>query len=44
MKKRVEEIVREKAKQDFNATKQADKKNVAKKIVNELDQVMKDEN
>ena len=44
MKKRVETIVREKSKQDFNETKPTDRKAVAKIIISELEQVMKDEN
>lgn len=44
MKKRVETIVREKAKQDFNELKPSDRKAVAKTIISELEQVMKDEN
>ena len=44
MKKRVESIVREKSKQDFSVTKPTDRKAVAKKIIDELDQVMNDEN
>jgi hypothetical protein len=44
MKKRVESIVREKARQDFNETKTVDKKAVAKAIISELEQVIKDEN
>ena len=44
MKKRVEAIVREKSKQDFNETKLTYKKAVAKIIITELEQVMKDEN
>lgn len=44
MKKRVEAIVREKSKQDFNETKPSDRKAVAKTIISELEQVMNDEN
>ena len=44
MKKRVEMIVREKAKQDFNESKPTDRKAVAKSIIHELEQVMQDEN
>lgn len=44
MKKRVESIVREKSKQDFNETKPTDRKVVAKTIISELEQVMSDEN
>lgn len=44
MKKRVETIVREKSKQDFNETKPSDHKAVAKTIIPELEQVMNDEN
>ena len=44
MKKRVETIVREKSKQDFNESKSSDRKAVAKAIITELEQVMKDEN
>lgn len=44
MKKRVEMIVREKSKQDFNESKPSDRKAVAKAIITELEQVMKDEN
>ncbi len=44
MKKRVETIVREKSKQDFNESKPSDRKAVAKIIISELEQVMKDEN
>lgn len=44
MQKRVEAIVREKSKQDFNETKPSDRKAVAKTIISELEQVMNDEN
>ena len=44
MKKKVETIVREKSKQDFNESKPSDRKVVAKMIISELEQVMKDEN
>ena len=44
MKKRVETIVREKSKQDFNESKLSDRKAVAKIIISELEQVMRDEN
>ena len=44
MKKRVETLVREKSKQDFNESKPSDRKAVAKTIISELEQVMKDEN
>ena len=44
MKKRVETIVREKSKQDFNESKPSDRKAVAKIIISELEQVMRDEN
>lgn len=44
MQKRVEAIVREKLKQDFNETRTTDRKAVAKSIISELEQVMKDEN
>lgn len=44
MKKRVEMIVREKSKQDFNESKPSDRKAVVKTIIFELEQVMKDEN
>lgn len=43
MKARVEAIVREKSKQDLNETKPSDKKAVAKTIISELGQVMKNE-
>jgi len=43
MKKRVEAIVREKSKQDFNESKTTDRKAVAKTIISELERVMKDE-
>ena len=43
-KKRVETIVREKSKQDFNESKPSDRKAVAKIIISELEQVMRDEN
>ena len=42
MKKRVETVVREKSKQD--ESKLSDRKAVAKTIISELEQVMKDEN
>lgn len=44
MKKRVETIVREKSKQDFNESKPSDRKAVSKTIISELEQVMKNEN
>lgn len=44
MKKRVEAVVREKTKQDFNEIKTSDRKAVAKTIISELEQVMEDEN
>lgn len=44
MEKRVEIIVREKAKQDLNESKPSDRKAVAKMIISELEQVMNDEN
>ena len=44
MKRRVEMVVREKSRQDFNETKASDRKAVAKTIIYELEQVMKDEN
>lgn len=40
---KTEEIVRSKAREDFNETKPSDKKNVAKAIIKELDQVMQNE-
>ena len=40
---KTEEIVRSKAREDFNETKPVDRKNVAKAIIKELDQVMQDE-
>ncbi len=40
---KVEEIVREKAREDFNDTRMADRKTVSKNIINELDRVIKDE-
>ena len=40
---KVEEIVRSKVKEDFNEAKTLDKKNVAKAIIKELEQVMQDE-
>lgn len=43
MKARVEAIVREKSRQDFNETKPSDRKAVAKTIISELERVMKDE-
>lgn len=44
MIKRVEIIVREKTKQDFSESKPSDRKAVAKIIISDLEQVMKDEN
>lgn len=44
MIKRVETIVREKSKQDFNESKPSDRKAVAKIIISELEQVMRNEN
>ena len=44
MKKRVETIVREKSTQDFNESKPSDRKAVAKIIISELEQVMRNEN
>lgn len=44
MKGKVEEIVREKVKENFNTAKTPDKKGVAKAIISELEKVMKDEN
>ena len=41
---KVEEIVRSKVKEDFNEAKTLDKKNVAKAIIKEFEQVMQDEN
>lgn len=43
MKSKVEEIVRNKAKEDFNEAKATDKKTVSKAIICELEEVMKDE-
>lgn len=40
---KVEEIVRNKVKEDFSEAKTLDKKNVAKAIIKELDQVIQDE-
>lgn len=44
MKKKVEMVVREKSKQDFNESKPLDRKAVAKTIISELEKVMKNEN
>ena len=41
---KVEKVVRNKVKEDFNVAKTVDKKNVAKAIIKELDQVMQDVN
>lgn len=43
MKKKVEAIVREKARQDFNESKPTDRRAVAKAIISELEQVMNNE-
>ncbi len=43
MKKKVEMVVREKSKQDFSGSRPSEKKAVAKIIISELEQVMKDE-
>ena len=43
MIEKVETIVREKVKEDFNATKPTDRKNISKAIINELEAVMADE-
>lgn len=40
---KVEEIVRNKVKEDFNEAKAVDRKIVSKAIINELEAVMKDE-
>ncbi|MDD7165491.1 MAG: hypothetical protein PUI31_02405 [Clostridia bacterium] len=44
MIEKVETIVREKVKEDFNAAKPTDRKTVSKAIINELEAVMADEN
>lgn len=44
MKVKVEEIVREKVKEDFSAAKPTDRKSVSRAIITELDKVMQDEN
>jgi len=44
MKDKVEEIVRNKVKEDFNEAKPTDRKTVSKAIISELEEVMKDEN
>lgn len=40
---KVEDIVRDKVREDFNATRVPDRKVVANNIINELEKVMKDE-
>ena len=44
MKTKVEEIIRNKVREDFNVAKPVVRKGVSKEIINELEQVMKDEN
>lgn len=44
MKEKVEEIVRNKVHDDFDAAKPVDRKTVAKAIIEELEKVMSDEN
>ncbi len=44
MKEKVEEIVRNKVKEDFNEARPTDRKNVSRAIISELDRVMQDEN
>lgn len=43
MKVKVEEIVRNKVKNDFGEAKSVDRKNISRAIISELDKVMKDE-